>query len=246
MTLQRKETFQDSLRLNPRERDAVLREFPDKQVAKERRQATRYLNDDRSPFLLLIAQPGGTKGKFRITPRNISRSGLAFLHGSFLHVGTTCTMYARTLRGESRCIEGTVVRCNHVRAHIHDVGVRFKEQLQPYLFVSQSAAIDAERESPEETDYRNGVLRQLEDLTRACGTGATMGDIATQLLALAEQVKKDQSNPAAAALARLKQVNEEAARSATSEPAGKAAKQQTGLKGGGRSVWANAPSPPKP
>lgn len=75
-----------------------------------------------------IVQPGG-QTRFSVACRNLSRDGLGFLHSSYLHVNTPVmvTLPHRSL-GSVR-IEGTLVRCRHVKRHIHDIGVRFKNPL---------------------------------------------------------------------------------------------------------------------
>lgn len=77
---------------------------------------------------LEIAQPGG-QTRITVACRNLSRDGLGFLHSSYLHVNTPVmvTLPHRTLGSVK--VEGTLVRCRHVKRHIHDIGVRFKSQL---------------------------------------------------------------------------------------------------------------------
>ncbi|HPO92740.1 MAG TPA: response regulator [Phycisphaerales bacterium] len=76
-----------------------------------------------------ISQPGGGQTQILVACRNLSRQGLGFLHSSYLHVGTRCsvTLPHRT-QGEVR-IAGQVVRCRHVSRHIHEVGLKLEEPL---------------------------------------------------------------------------------------------------------------------
>lgn len=83
---------------------------------------------------LEIFQPGGST-RILVACRNMSRTGLGFLHSSYLHVGTEviATLPHRTLKQVK--VEGTLVRCRHVKRHIHDVGVQFKTPLNLHDFM---------------------------------------------------------------------------------------------------------------
>lgn len=82
-----------------------------------------------------IAQMGGGHTRIRVACRNLSRTGIGFLHSSYMHTGTGVIVTLPHAKiGEVR-IPGTVVRCRHVTRNIHDVGVKFKQPVDIRDFV---------------------------------------------------------------------------------------------------------------
>ncbi len=62
---------------------------------------------------------------FIVPTRNISRGGMSFLHGQMIHIDQPCSVDLATNDGTWLTIEGTVVRCRHVRRMIHEIGLKF-------------------------------------------------------------------------------------------------------------------------
>jgi CheY-like chemotaxis protein len=95
-----------------------------------------------------ITQPGGGQTRIHVAGRNLSRSGLGFLHSSYMHPGTTVTALLPHRNLGPQKIEGTLVRCRHVTRHIHDCGVRFKQpiNLRDYMDLdAQTQAFSCEK-----------------------------------------------------------------------------------------------------
>ncbi len=85
-----------------------------------------------------ITNPGGNVVKHSVTPRNLSRNGIAFLHGQFVYPQNRCRITLDTLVGDTLSLDGTVVRCNHVSGMIHEVGVAFNASIDLALFTKLS------------------------------------------------------------------------------------------------------------
>ena len=83
-----------------------------------------------------LTQPGGNKSVCQVVTRNLSAGGMSFLHGGYLHTGTTVTARLITIDNARVSILGTVVRCRHVRGRVHEVGVAFAEPLDVAQVVS--------------------------------------------------------------------------------------------------------------
>lgn len=66
---------------------------------------------------------------FVVCARNLSRGGLAFLHGTFLYEGTRCEACLMRLSGEAMLVTGRVVRCRHVTGRVHEIGMEFFEKI---------------------------------------------------------------------------------------------------------------------
>lgn len=71
-------------------------------------------------------QTGGTSIALQYAARNISSDGLGILHNAYVHPGTRCVIHLKHRDGREVPVEGTAVRCRHVRGLIHEVGLRFK------------------------------------------------------------------------------------------------------------------------
>jgi CheY-like chemotaxis protein len=82
-----------------------------------------------------VAQPGGNVATFPVACRNVSRGGISVLHNAYLHVGTRCTLALPAAGGGHTAAHGTIVRCQHRRGMIHEIGVRFDAlvDLRPLL-----------------------------------------------------------------------------------------------------------------
>ncbi len=62
---------------------------------------------------------------FIVPTRNISRGGMSFLHGQMMHIGQQCVVDLAANDGNWLTVEGTVVRCRHIRGMIHEIGLKF-------------------------------------------------------------------------------------------------------------------------
>ena len=102
-------------------------------ISTERR-ATRYRY--RVPAMIVhMAQPGSSEAvPFLVPTRNVSSTGMSFLHGGFVHIGTRILAQMTTTKGTWNRIVGTVVRCRLVEGKIHEVGVRFVNDLDPSAY----------------------------------------------------------------------------------------------------------------
>jgi CheY-like chemotaxis protein len=100
----------------------------------QRRQSARvsYRHDG---ILLEIVQPGGGQTTIRVACRNLSRTGLGFLHSSYLHIGTKVTAMLLHQTNRPVRVRAHVVRCRHVMRHIHEVGLMFDEPINVRDFI---------------------------------------------------------------------------------------------------------------
>jgi len=84
--------------------------------------------------VMTIADSVGAKKHLLIIPRNISTTGLGCINGMFIHLGTNCVVSLRDRHGKTRSLVGTVARCKHIKGSIHEVGVRFRDPINPEEF----------------------------------------------------------------------------------------------------------------
>jgi len=103
-----------------------------------------------------FTMPGGSSQNAIVTVRNISRSGMGCLHGTFLHPGSVAALViVDDKRQPLLRIGGTVVRCEQVRVRVYDVGVRFDESVPLETILPVASHDDCQGEHSE-------VLKHLE------------------------------------------------------------------------------------
>lgn len=80
--------------------------------------------------------PCGNSAPMILTTRDISNGGMGILHGSFVHPGSSCLL---AIVGKDRAVvcklKGKVIRCTHVRGSVHDIGIKFDEEVRLELFI---------------------------------------------------------------------------------------------------------------
>ncbi len=100
-----------------------------------------------------LLQPGGGNAtKLKMACRNISCGGMSLLHNSFVHTGTRVTVKLATPNGGVIESEGKIVRCQHVRGMIHEIGVKFTQEIVVRDFVESNPfnnTFSLERVDPE-------------------------------------------------------------------------------------------------
>jgi CheY-like chemotaxis protein len=82
-----------------------------------------------------LSQPGGMQTHLSVACRNLSRTGLGFLHSAYIHEGTAVVTTLRHKTEGMVRVVGKVVRCRHVTRHVHDVGIRFDSPVNIRDFV---------------------------------------------------------------------------------------------------------------
>ena len=128
----------DTLRLSATATQSILDRFDEAgadPAGAEQRAAPRRGYRTNTGLVVTVYHPGGSNIRYAVTPRNISSTGVGFLHGSFLHKDTNCVVSLPTLTGQWVNAVGKVVRCQHMEGKIHEIGVLFRSPIQPEQFV---------------------------------------------------------------------------------------------------------------
>ena len=93
----------------------------------------------RKGLIVDMLQPGAvTPTRYVVQPRQISNAEMWFLHGSFLHTGTQCTVQLVSLHGTWTSAVAAVALCVYVEENIHDVCVRFAHPIDPALYCPEA------------------------------------------------------------------------------------------------------------
>ena len=128
----------DTIRLNPREIRSILNENEPDETFDEtssKRVARRWTMGGRK-ILVTIQDDSGTQQHFLSVIRDLSATGISFLHGGYLHTGSKCKVTLPTVGGgDPKTVDATIMRCRHMEKHLHDIGVRFDLRIDPRQFI---------------------------------------------------------------------------------------------------------------
>ena len=127
----------DNLRMCEKELHAIISRYEHATNGKPPETLRRSRRWDWHSVSIVVSRHNefGEKTHFAAYARNLSQDGLAFIHGAFIHPGSTCTVTLRTLKGKPLAVEAVVRRCSHIKGHLHDVGVQFTRQIDPRAFI---------------------------------------------------------------------------------------------------------------
>lgn len=130
----------ETLRISDRDKQklvSTVNESAAKPVSKERR-ALRVQYTEAKAVLTLHLETGGST-RLAVVPRNLSRRGLAFVHGRFVYADSRCEVMLKTLAGEWVTILGVVRSCRHVSGIVHEVAIVFDEAVDLSEYVQLSS-----------------------------------------------------------------------------------------------------------
>jgi CheY-like chemotaxis protein len=72
-------------------------------------------------------------------------------------------MALRTRDNRAVCVEGKVVRCQHVQRHVHEIGLQFDSPIRLGDFVASALRMGAEVEASKELPQLSGLVLYVED-----------------------------------------------------------------------------------
>jgi len=78
---------------------------------------------------LTVEHTSGSKVVLPVATRNISRGGISILHSSFVYPNSRCHIAAELDDGRVLDIAGIVKRCNHIGGTVHEIGIKFNEEI---------------------------------------------------------------------------------------------------------------------
>lgn len=107
-----------------------------------------------------ITNPGGNMVTYSVISRNLSRRGIAFLHGRFIYPDSRCDIVLQTLDGESMTMGGTIVRCDHLAGTIHEVAAVFSSPVDLTLFANMTPTELVRHTDEYENDVSSGMIER--------------------------------------------------------------------------------------
>lgn len=185
----------NSLRLDDRELNVVLDRLDAENGPGASKSSRTYV---RWPFRhssigVSLVHPGGSASHVTMACRNLSCGGVGLLHSCYIHAGTRCTIgLPHPFRGVVQ-VSGVVTACRHRQGLLHELGVKFDEQINVRDFIRPDPFreyFSLERVKPEEL---RGTVLYVEDSlldqkiikhylreTSLCMKGATTRDEAIE------------------------------------------------------------------
>ena len=143
----------ETIRLSPRDKQRLV-ETLDQQskLSKVDREKRNIRADYHSrQVAITLVQASGLAVRHQILSRNLSRWGIAFIHGQYVYDNTRCEITLPLLDGETYTVLGQTVRCRHVGGIVHEVSIRFDEPIELDLFVALTTE-EIQRHSQERSD----------------------------------------------------------------------------------------------
>lgn len=96
----------------------------------------------RETIELRLRHPGGSASTLRVACRNLSRAGMSVLHSAFIHPGTACAVTIPHAALGGLAVAGRVARCAHRSGLVHEIGVRFDDELDVRQFIAHDPFSD--------------------------------------------------------------------------------------------------------
>lgn len=174
--------FVDALRASAKDMHAIFEILERRDATSQgrnRRSYERFSYRVPNGIRLIINPDSGPTNKLRVWPRNISAGGCSFLHGSLLYIGTPCTMILESLDGEPISVDGSIVRCDHICARFHEVGVVFKEAVDVTFFAQRdSLSVPKNAAPPPPRDSTIGIVHStLMEIRRLLDEPASRDEV---------------------------------------------------------------------
>ncbi|MGP1346772.1 MAG: response regulator [Phycisphaerales bacterium] len=130
----------NTLRLSSRDIQRVLEDLERRSLNDQagiHRESRRWIMRTQRVIVTVVREMN-QRMHFVVAPRNLSRGGMAFLSGNYLHVGSKCFVTLRSFRGKGMVVPATVRRCQHLAGRLHDVGVEFDDRVDPQNFLIET------------------------------------------------------------------------------------------------------------
>lgn len=161
-----KNDYIDALRLSAKEQEEMLAKLdgsPTSAAADERRVDKRINYQRQAGLIVQMRHLGGSITNYLVKARNLSTSGIGFLHGAFVYPGTRCAIALITINDKIVRAEGEVVRCRLVSKHVHEVGVRFDQPIRMRDFIAGRPISGAEEQGGAPLPQLGGHVLYVED-----------------------------------------------------------------------------------
>lgn len=148
------------------------------------RAAERHLFPDLTTLIMTLMDGDTPTDSFMVVPRNLSTSGMAVLHGSFVCPGKNCQIKLRNRAGKLATLNGMVVRCVLVSGRVHDLGIHFAKPISVGDFIVLKEQ-PSDALSDDSREKLAGLAEELATLARTGGERAALRDLLEEVSRLA-------------------------------------------------------------
>jgi len=92
----------------------------------------------RQTVLVEVRRAEGSWSSFNMPTRNLSRTGICLLFPGYIHTGTKCRVQLMTTHNNWQTVEGAIRWCRYLQGRLHDVGIRFDQNIDITMFCAQA------------------------------------------------------------------------------------------------------------
>ena len=150
----------ETIQLDEREKRKLIEALKQPKPAHEGARRGIRVPYNSSFVTVSITNPGGNVVKYSVIPRNLSRQGIAFLHGRFIYPDSKCSITLQTLDDENMTMDGVIVRCNHLAGMIHEVAAVFNSPIDLTLFANLTPSEEESHTEEYENDVSSGKIER--------------------------------------------------------------------------------------
>ena len=146
----------DTLRMPQKDIERILAEIDRTSRIGNSRRRMRRRTMSGQKLVVVVMGTNNVRKSIVAVGRNLSATGLGFMCGGYMHSGQRCVVALRDLQGRSRGLPGTIMRCGHIKGHLHDIGVRFDDAIKPEDFIEMEGddVFNIENVDPDELEGR--------------------------------------------------------------------------------------------
>ncbi len=110
-----------------------------------------------------VRQAGGPDRIIKVACRNLSSGGVCILHNAFLHPGSPCAVVLKDLNVGQMVVHGDIVRCQHRRGVIHEIGIKFRKPIDMRSFIEMDQLKETYNFEKFDESEIEGCLVQLDN-----------------------------------------------------------------------------------
>jgi len=157
-------TIHQTIRLEPKRLAEMLEDL---RMAEQRSLADCNRKDDRvwinKRILVNFLGKNSSDAQYEAFVRNISSTGICFVHGVYIYPDTPCTITIHTHSGEQQCISAVVTRCRHITSLLHEVGAKFESEIELEEFVDPRSIPSDNESKPDDISSAVGTILIIDD-----------------------------------------------------------------------------------
>ena len=138
-----------------------LDQTPATNVPVDRQQ--RRWNYRRGNVPATIEHPAGGATKLMTQTRLLWADGMSVICSAFIYTGSVFRSTLTSNGTDSVGVVGTIVSCRHIEGVYHEAEIKFKQRIDPHLFIDPAKTTGADGSTPVDLPNLNGKVLYLDD-----------------------------------------------------------------------------------